>query len=210
MSLCLTTPAACDREERRFRELPPAATAAPAVTLNDAVQAGPTIHDPEIVSVYDNNAYAVAEGKQLYDQMNCASCHSPRGGGNMGPSLIDSLWVYGSEPENIHQTIVQGRPNGMPAYRERLSNDQVWKLVAYVRQLATLTSPNVRAGRADEMHLTGPDPQTDRMAPMAERIPPEQLAPNSPPDVRESRASQDSAWRDTVTNRSDTSRAGKP
>ena len=204
----LTMVAACRREERRFREAPPAATASYAVTLNDQVQPGGAIRDPEIVAPYDNNAYAVAEGQQLYNQMNCAGCHSPGGGGGMGPPLIDSLWVYGSEPENIFATIVEGRPNGMPAFRERLTNTQVWRLVAYVRALGTLTSPTVRSARSEGMHnFAVPDPQKDRMTPIAERIPPEQLAPNSPPDVRESRAKQDSAWRDTVSRQSDTSRA---
>ena len=198
---------ACRREERRFREAPPAATASYAVTLNDQVQPGGGIRDPEIVAPYDNNAYAVSEGQQLFGQMNCAGCHSAGGGGGMGPPLIDSLWVYGSEPENIFEPIVEGRPNGMPAYRERLSNDQIWRIVSYVRTLAALTSPNVRSARSEGMHnFAVPDPQKDRMTPIAERIPPEQLAPNSPPDVRESRAKQDSAWRDTVTNRSDTTR----
>lgn len=169
--------AACDREERRFREIPPGATALPAVTQNDANQPGPFIRDPEIRNTYEENAWAISEGNWLYTQWNCAGCHSPRGGGGMGPPLMDSLWIYGSEPENLFQTIVEGRPNGMPAFRGRIGNADVWKLVAYVRSLAALTPMDTRSGRTDDIHATTPTPQTDANLPMARRIPPEQRPP---------------------------------
>ena len=42
----------------------------------------------------------------------------------MGPALIDRRWTYGSEPGDIYDTIVQVRPNGMPAF-DRSSDDSV-------------------------------------------------------------------------------------
>ena len=62
----------------------------------------------------------------------------------MGPPLMDSRWVYGSEPENIFATIMQGRPNGMPAFRGRIPQQQVWQIVAYVRSIAGLTPADTR------------------------------------------------------------------
>ena len=41
------------------------------------------------------------------------------GGGGIGPPLMDDRWIYGSAPENIYASIVQGRPNGMPAWGGR-------------------------------------------------------------------------------------------
>jgi mono/diheme cytochrome c family protein len=51
---------------------------------------------------------------------------------------MDNNWVYGSEPANIYATIVDGRPNGMPSWRGRIPDYQVWELVAYVRALSGL------------------------------------------------------------------------
>ena len=169
--------AACEREERRFQEVAPAATASPAVTLNDKVQPGPTLIDPEIRNAYEDNAWAMSEGQRLYAQWNCAGCHATRGGGGMGPPFIDSVWIYGSEPENVHQSIVQGRPNGMPAFRGRISNADVWKIAGYVRQLAGLTPMTTRSARMEEMHNTSTDPQSDPKIPMDRRIPPESKPP---------------------------------
>src|SRR3954453_8324510 len=109
--------AACDREQRQFR-IPPeqANTIRPLGTSNE------------------ENAYALSQGKMLFRWFNCNGCHSA-GGGGMGPALMDEGWIYGSSPENIHETIVKGRPNGMPAFGERITDDQIWQLVAYVRSM---------------------------------------------------------------------------
>lgn len=168
---------ACEREERRFREVPPSVTASEYVLLNDQVQPGPVIQDPDVESAYLESAYMIGQGKRLYTNWNCAGCHSPRGGGGFGPSLIDSLWIYGSEPENIFSTILQGRPRGMPAFRGHLSNDQIWQLVAHVRQQAALTTKDTRPGRSEGMHGTSADPQSDPMLPMEQQVPAEQLPP---------------------------------
>ena len=172
--------AGCQREERRFREVPPGATAAPAVVLNDEVQPGPTLVDPEVRNAYEENAWAVTEGEQLYNAFNCAGCHAPGGGGAMGPPFRDSVWIYGHEPENVFQSIVQGRPAGMPAFRGRIGNSEVWKLVAYVRSLASLTPKSTRTGRTEHINEATNDPQREPMIPLDQRIPPEQRPPAPP------------------------------
>ena len=181
LALACTLVAACEREERRFRELPPGGTADHLVTVQDQLQPGPMLRDPEGRHPYERNAWAIAEGKTLFNMMNCAGCHSPRGGGNIGPSLIDSVWRYGAEPENIFQTIEQGRPLGMPAFRGRLGNTEIWKIVAYVRALNGLTMQDTRSGRGDEMHETSADVQSEPNLPEAERVPPEEPDPHARP-----------------------------
>lgn len=37
----------------------------------------------------------------------------------------------------VFESIFQGRPDGMPAWGGRISNDQIWMLTAYVRSLPT-------------------------------------------------------------------------
>jgi cytochrome c oxidase cbb3-type subunit 3 len=66
---------------------------------------------------------------------------------------MDDEWIYGSEPENIFATIIEGRPNGMPSFRGRIGNQQVWQIVAYVRSLSGLTPMDARTTRYDHMQI---------------------------------------------------------
>ena len=141
--------AGCEREQRSYREVPPAATAFPAVQTTD-LQAGPKLVDP-VVGSYQENRWAVGQGMIYYVQFNCAGCHAPGGGGGMGPPLNDDEWIYGSDPENIFDTVVEGRPNGMPSFRGKINNSQLWQLVAYVRSMSGLTPKDTWPARADHM-----------------------------------------------------------
>ena len=53
----------------------------------------------------------------------------------MGPPLMKQEWIYGGEPANIFDTIVKGRPNGMPTWGGRIPEYQIWQIVAYVRSM---------------------------------------------------------------------------
>jgi len=58
---------------------------------------------------------------------------------------MDDEWIYGDRLEQIHQSIVQGRPNGMPAWGGKIPDEQIWQLSAYVRSMslpATLAAQN--------------------------------------------------------------------
>jgi cytochrome c oxidase cbb3-type subunit 3 len=90
--------------------------------------------DPRAAPYY-GNATAVNDGKRLFGEYNCSGCHS-NGGGGMAPSLMDDEWIYGSRLEQIHQTLVEGRPNGMPAWGGKIPDDQLWELSAYVRSMS--------------------------------------------------------------------------
>jgi cytochrome c oxidase cbb3-type subunit 3 len=99
--------------------------------------------DPRAAAYYDN-ADAVNTGKRLFAQYNCSGCHS-NGGGGMGPSLMDGAWIYGGRLEQIHQTLVEGRPNGMPTWGGKVPDQQLWQLSAYVRSMSlpeTLAAQN--------------------------------------------------------------------
>jgi cytochrome c oxidase cbb3-type subunit 3 len=103
--------------------------------------------------------------------MNCSGCHF-QGGGGIGPPLMDSEWIYGSEPENIFETIVEGRPNGMPSFRGKLGNDQIWQLVAYVRSMSGLLPKDVASGRNDDMQVRSQEQSTPKAAPRQSALPP--------------------------------------
>ena len=113
---------------------------------------------------YEGNAYAAAEGQRLYDWYNCSGCHA-NGGGGMGPPLMDEKWFYGHEPEQIYETIMNGRPNGMPSFRGRIPEDQAWQLVAYVRSMSGLAPKAAAPGRSDGISAGPAENQRARMNP---------------------------------------------
>jgi cytochrome c oxidase cbb3-type subunit 3 len=147
--------AGCDREERRFRDAtlprPPSDVPAGALRPGGAPPTGASAGGSATAwNPYENNAWAMSEGKQLYAWFNCAGCHA-QGGGGIGPALMDDVWIYGSEPPQIFATIVGGRPNGMPSFAGRLSDQQVWQLVTYVRALSGQARLDVASSRSDHM-----------------------------------------------------------
>src|SRR5262249_13871242 len=85
---------------------------------------------------------AVQRGMTYFNGFNCAGCHAANGAGGMGRALSDSrVFLYGSDPANIYVTIVQGRPNGMPAWGATLPSEVVWDLVAYIEEISKAPSP---------------------------------------------------------------------
>jgi cytochrome c oxidase cbb3-type subunit III len=171
-----TAAVACDREARRFREVPPTVTASGAVSTGEPLQPGAPSPEPAVINVYESNAYAISEGKRLYNNWNCVGCHS-HGGGGMGPPLMDAEWIYGSDPENIVATIIEGRPNGMPSFRNRISNQQLWQLAAYVRSLSGLTPKAASSGRDDNMQVKRDEQRMPEQPPR----PSSRQPPPSPP-----------------------------
>jgi cytochrome c oxidase cbb3-type subunit 3 len=164
VALAAWAAAACQREQRRFREVPPSATPGPLVTTSGGFVPGPPQPDVTASNAYLHNAYAVSQGEQLYLQMNCVGCHF-HGGGGIGPPLMDDEWIYGGQPENIYQSIEEGRPNGMPAWGSRLSSDQIWKLTAYVMSLSGRLPKDVAPGRNDHMQGKKQEQGTEKMPP---------------------------------------------
>jgi cytochrome c oxidase cbb3-type subunit 3 len=141
---------ACKREERQFTELPAASAPVSSVRLSPLE---PGLNRPPELTVeapYRENAWSLSEGKRLYSFYNCNGCHS-NGGGGMGVPLIDDVWIYGHEPENIFDTIASGRPNGMPAWGSKLPRYQIWQLVSYVRSMSGQIPMDVAPGRNDNM-----------------------------------------------------------
>jgi cytochrome c oxidase cbb3-type subunit 3 len=144
VSALLLAASACEREQRQF-QLPAAAASSPS---------------PERTR-YEENAYAVSQGKTLFRWFNCNGCHAA-GGGGMGPALMDDDWRYGREAQSVYASIMQGRPNGMPAFHQRITEDQAWQLVAYVRSMSGLIATVVAPGRNDGIAAGEPENFRDK------------------------------------------------
>ncbi|HEU5210107.1 MAG TPA: c-type cytochrome [Longimicrobiales bacterium] len=112
---------------------PPAGASLLDVAVTTLTPVGPG-GDSAITNPFVNDENAIAEGEIFFNHFNCSGCHAPLGGGGMGPPLSDTLWIYGGAPANVYLSIVQGRPNGMPAWHE-LPDEVVWKIVAYIHTL---------------------------------------------------------------------------
>jgi cytochrome c oxidase cbb3-type subunit III len=162
VALALLALGACERERRQFTGVAPSSgrPAPPRASELRPGAAGAPSPEPTSVTLpskgdqgpFDQNAWAVSEGKRLYTWYNCVGCHA-NGGGGMGPPLMDDTWIYGSEAERIHATIVEGRPNGMPAFGGKIPDQQIWQIVAYVRSLSGQLSKDIRSTRNDHMSV---------------------------------------------------------
>ena len=86
---------------------------------------------------YEGDKHAITVGGQLFVGYNCLDCHGAEGSGAMGPSFQDGRWHFGGSSGEVFESIYQGRPDGMPAWGGRISNDQIWMLTAYVRSLSS-------------------------------------------------------------------------
>jgi cytochrome c oxidase cbb3-type subunit 3 len=169
-ALIATILVACDREERRFHERPPGGQQSGSISLTE-LRPGPTTPVSHTAPPYEENAWAISEGQRLFNWFNCSGCHA-NGGGGMGPPLIDDKWIYGSDPAQIYSTIVEGRPRGMPSFRGRIPDSEVWKIVAYVRSLGALTPRDARPSRSDDMMNSKPPSRAPTNKPGQRALPP--------------------------------------
>jgi cytochrome c oxidase cbb3-type subunit 3 len=145
---------ACRQEERRVRE--PLSAADPGRVAQGDLRPGGHTPAATMANPYEGNAHAIGEGRRLWAWFNCNGCHFG-GGGGIGPALMDTQWIYGSDPAQIFTSIVDGRPDGMPAYRDRLNDQQVWQLVAYIQTLGGV--PDSKGKPTDRPLLPGGSPE---------------------------------------------------
>jgi mono/diheme cytochrome c family protein/glucose/arabinose dehydrogenase len=119
----------------------PAQTAAGNVTSAPASAGNPMAATPD----------AIAAGKRLYDA-SCAACHGNQAQGavkagitisileeqrgKQPPDLTDDQWDHGSSDGQILTVIKRGLPPSMmPAFGGSLSDDDLWRIVTYLRSL---------------------------------------------------------------------------
>lgn len=79
-------------------------------------------------------------GKVIYEE-NCAVCHGGVGEGNQelgAPALNNQVWLYGGDRRTLVETITEGREAKMTSFKEILSQDDIKRLVVYVRSLSDI------------------------------------------------------------------------
>ncbi|HWQ34124.1 MAG TPA: cytochrome c [Blastocatellia bacterium] len=88
------------------------------------------------------NDETIEAGKKLY-QRHCASCHGPQGRGDGSQALAggtpsdltDETWDYGSSDGEIFVAIRDGVSADMLAYKDKLTEKQIWQLVTFIRSI---------------------------------------------------------------------------
>lgn len=154
----------CQRERREF-ESEPSRTQAESVRVGTLQ---PGLHQADIADPRGRqvgaNAWHVSQGQQLYKWFNCTGCHA-NGGGSIGPALMDGEWRYGGSIEQIHASIVQGRPNGMPSFSGKIPDEQIWEIAAYVRTMSGNASKYVAGGGRQGMAVAPPLSRVPKLKP---------------------------------------------
>ena len=85
---------------------------------------------------YTGDLDAIAEGKVLWKNIGCYSCHGRQAEGGVGPNLSDDVWVYKPTDKSLYNTIFRGRSGtNMVGWSKDLTPDEIWKLVAFIRSL---------------------------------------------------------------------------
>jgi mono/diheme cytochrome c family protein len=87
-----------------------------------------------------NQPDAVA-GRQAFLKYNCVGCHGGLAGGAMGPSLRDDTWKFGGSDEQILNTLHNGRPAGMPAWKGKIPDPELKQIIAYIHSMRTPQEP---------------------------------------------------------------------
>ncbi|MDO5643925.1 MAG: cytochrome-c oxidase, cbb3-type subunit III [Paracoccus sp. (in: a-proteobacteria)] len=90
-----------------------------------------------LLSGQQHDAALASAGETIYVD-NCSVCHLEDGTGDQfqgAPDLTDAVWLYGGDPATIRQSIHDARFGVMPAWSNRLSEDDIRAVTFYVHGL---------------------------------------------------------------------------
>ncbi len=78
---------------------------------------------------------AAGEGRRVYLKLNCYSCHGMRAAGGMGPNIVHA------EIGDVREKVLQGADEGMPSYRNYVTDADLSNLAAYLASVNTAAEP---------------------------------------------------------------------
>ena len=116
------------------------ALVASACAASKSVPQAPPAESP--AALYLRDQAAVSRGKKIFIGTCGAYCHSTHNVERDAPSLFDCEWKNGGSDEAIFASISDGVPGTrMPAWKGALpqGDDDIWRVVAYLRSASTCT-----------------------------------------------------------------------
>ena len=91
----------------------------------------PTTDDASLWKMSRNPVFVEA-GRATFNTT-CASCHTDKLTGAIGPNLVDNLWIHGGKPSEIYTTVDKGvLAKGMPPWGPVIGAKKTAEVVAYV------------------------------------------------------------------------------
>ncbi len=110
--------------------------------------------EPTLVK-HMNEKTSLNIGKSLF-KTNCVSCHKQDGSGLVGPNLTDEYYKNVKQITDLYTVVANGAAGGaMPAWKNRLSNNQMVLVAAYAASLRGLPAAS---GRQPEGNVIPPWP----------------------------------------------------
>lgn len=93
------------------------------------------------------DASSIADGKRIFTENNCASCHKENLEGNIGPNLTDAYWINGGGIKNVFKVISEGSPKNtvMAPWKEVIKPTDIQKLSSYILSLQGSNPANAKA-----------------------------------------------------------------
>lgn len=102
------------------------------MTTTYADETAPDVKDPKVI----------AAGHDLFLQKQCAHCHGEDGNGGVNLTRREL-----NDPKYVFEAISDGREKSgirMPAWREVLTDEEIWKVAAYVLSIQAKSQPEIR------------------------------------------------------------------
>jgi len=122
-------------------------------SIGTAVKKKEGIKKAVVVEIEHKNPFAgapqaIAKGREIFMDR-CAMCHGDDAKGDIGPSLVDDVFLYvkGDVADDDYFEIInngttpgmveEGRTakGGMPPFGDSLTRDEIWYVVSYIRSL---------------------------------------------------------------------------
>ena len=103
-----------------------------------AQTSNPLANEPDVVDA----------GKGFF-HLYCSACHGKEVQGGRGPDLTLGAFANGNADSDLFRVIMQGiRGTEMTAYGDRITKDNIWRMIAFVRSTSAGTSTPLKGDRA--------------------------------------------------------------
>ncbi len=95
------------------------------------------------VSPFHGDEPSIGVGKATF-RMRCSSCHGIHAAGGRGPALNRGEFAAGDTDLDIYRVISRGVPGSeMPAYGPRSTEENIWRIVAFLRTFEAVPGETV-------------------------------------------------------------------